>query len=176
MTTAMANEYVGVKEGDWFEYSWTYWGNATEVEDKNVWTKITVEEINGTEITFKWENRFEDGQEQTDTFIQDVITGNGSLLSFVRTDLDVGDLIYTEGELMGKEGLRINETIQRTYLGTPIEVVHLNYSETKPLGIAFIGPNGTIIKEPEGPLYTLNQNLYWERRTGVLQETSCDYN
>lgn len=163
-TNVYAQVSVGVKEGDWIKYG-NFSVASTGPEPthfqqeltKTDWMMITVQTILATNITYEVTWHFKNGTDSILTDWIDIVTGlnpDGQLTDtfafFISTDLPVGAGLYniaTEPFV----GWKINETINREYLGVVGETQHSN-NTTSLLGA------------------THTYNLYWDKGSGVLTE------
>jgi len=161
----------GVKAGDFFRY-----GNLTAVwsggepissgiEDWNntEWIQVEVKTVSGTNVTYEFRMHFKNG---SDYIIEEWIDVNsgpkpfsiGEMLSpfFISANLQAGDPVYNTTHLRFSRWI-INETISKSYLGTLMEVNHVN------------------ITEDQAPNQIVYRNLYWEKKSGVLMEADLIY-
>lgn len=157
---------VGVGVCDWAEYTVSYSGNETlppQLPPGGTELKLTVEDISGTNISFEQIWHATNGTEVSGINSVDVETGQGNGTGlFIAKNLNESDVIYSSPPPSGPFGLNlagmtINETLSRQYLGTAVEVNHLN----------IIGN----VSSPEGNA-TLSYNFYWYRATGIVAEMS----
>jgi hypothetical protein len=146
---------VGVYVGDWAEYSVVYEGNYTglNMAKMPVSIKLTVVGISGTNITCKTWGAFKNGSQETGAGSVDVESGIGNLTLFIiAADLNKGDSIYN-GSVYS--GFTINETITRNYLGSNVEVNHLNVTQHD---------------TTSGISVNSSANYFWYRDSGLLAE------
>ena len=146
---------VGVKAGDWIKYgqftvNWT--GNGTEpsyvTEEKKIqWTRIDVENVSGTTITFDLTTQYNNGTLTPQTLTVDVATNSMNGFFFIASNLKSGDRIAN-----GTISTIINQTTTGTYAGAARNVNLVNITTT-----AF------------GNL-TIASRIYWDQTTGVMVE------
>jgi hypothetical protein len=118
---------AGVQVGDWANYSASASGNWTEFvpADVPVSESVTVTDVTGTNVTLEMVSTFSNTSQTTDTGIVDVETGSGNASgSIIAANLNAGDLVYTG--TWEYTDATINETITHNYLGSNVEVNHLN--------------------------------------------------
>jgi len=138
---------VGVKVGDWAEYSIVWPVNATTTYTGTM--KIEVTNVESTTIYYNLSYNPPLPPEYPTTFSSgsiDVSTGVStgfSLGFFIAANLNAGDQFAP-----AQTALTINETVSREYSGQNVEVNHLNVSDS----------SGTTI------------NFYWVKATGMLAE------
>lgn len=163
LIVSVAAQSVGVSPGDWAEYAGTPSANGTLPSFMNItWSKVTVLEISGTNITFQQIMRYANTTEDMWIGVVDVATGQGNGTgSFIAANLTQGDLIYTDPSPGAfPPGATINETVSREYLGETVEVNHLNITTSMKTPL------------PENATLTMFLNFYWYRATGMLAEMS----
>ena len=160
---------VGVNVGDWAQYSVTHEGNSTAIDmgDEVNWTAatFTVIDISGTNVTMEGHAYYVNGSDFTETGWIDVDTGQsggnaagvGTLIS---ANLVQGDLVYTTA-VAPFYGGTINETVTRSYMGSPVDVNHYVLNTTSP-------PN-------EFLNVTYRMDWYWYKATGVPAEMTVNY-
>jgi len=155
---------VGVKVGDWAEYTVSYSGNTTlpPSYQRWQWIRIAVLEIHNTGITYTQVNRYADMHEETRTYTMDVETGQGNDTgTFIAANLNKDDVIYTAppaGTTPSWEAAKINETVSRMYLGSSAIVNHWNITSTQ--------------INPQLETLTTSFDYCWFRTTGLCTETS----
>ena len=158
---------VGVSEGDWFTYgfSFDYYSDDSEMEMpedipfdylvEGEVIRFDVLEVSGSNVSGQFSVNYENGTQEVITGWVDVATGEGEFANWlISSGLDAGDYVYPS---MIDE--MINETVMlETVIGT-IETSHIGYS----------------MGEPEGDTYyVFGVNIYWDRQTGVLVEMNFD--
>lgn len=146
---------VGVKVGDWIKYgqftvNWT--GNGTEpsyvTEEKKIqWTRIDVENVSGTTITFNLTTQYNNGTQTPQTLTVDVATNSMNGFFFIASNLKSGDRI-TNGTISSI----INQTTTGTYAGATRNVNLVSVNTT-----AFSN-------------LTITSRIYWDQTTGIMVE------
>ena len=155
-TLVRAVDYnVGVKVGDWIKYgqftvNWT--GNGTEpsyvTEEKKIqWTRIDVENVSGTTITFSLTTQYNNGTRTPQTLTVDVATNSMSGFFLIASNLKSGDRL-TNGTISSI----INQTTTGNYAGA-----------TRNVNLVSVNTTGF------GNL-TLTSRIYWDQTTGVMVE------
>lgn len=91
--TALAQVSVGVKPGDWIEYSISYTGSPLDSYPK--WIRFDIIDVQGTNITTDLEIERLDGRSDKNSGIFNLETGVPDLL-IIPAGLDVGDDFYHE--------------------------------------------------------------------------------
>jgi len=91
--TVSAAVSVGVKEGDWIEYCYTYTGSDPEYYPE--WARLDFKSIQGTNVTIDLTGEDLEGNNSTTSGTFDLETGAPSLL-IIPTNLDVGDEFHHE--------------------------------------------------------------------------------
>jgi hypothetical protein len=150
---------VGVKSGDWAEYSVSSsWQSTISTLTPSYaigmkWVKYEVTDVADNDITANVTAHYKNGTENSTVQTGNVLTQSGDLsLMFIQTDLGKGDSVGVWTSYMGSpESFTLNDTFSRNYLGTTREVNHLDASFSYSfLQMHFIG--------------------YWDRATGVACE------
>lgn len=117
--------------------------------------KLTVAGISGTNVTCQIWGQFANGTQETGTGSVDVETGSGNLTTYiVAANLNASDPIYTGS--WNYTGAIVNETLTRNYLGSDVEVNHMNLTQS----IGYLGLS-----------LNMSVNMLWFRDSGVLAET-----
>lgn len=162
---------AGVAVGDWAEYDEievTWSSNDPEAKadeglilaNETAWFKHIVTRVIDTAITFQNLTYFKNDTQKTNYAWVDVADGEGNgTLMFISAGLREGDQLY---ELLA-EGISINETIARTYLGAQREVNHLRLAFTNPI-------------ETDPPqVIQVSADYFWDKATGILTERQGSY-
>jgi PKD repeat protein len=173
LTVSIAEEstqrIVGVKEGDWIEYgnfTATYESNdpdlqtppADLIEHNNTeWVKNTVEDINGTKITFQTVAHYKNGTETTDSLYVDISTGEGlGIFMFISANLSQSETIYSSNEY---NTTYINSTKQLVYAKALRETNYLVLAEME-----HYQTDDTITS------YGFMVEYFWDKATGISSE------
>jgi hypothetical protein len=163
--TVQAAGNVGVNVGDSAQYSGSIRGNFTGMANYDATVTLTVKAISGptgTNITLKEDiYNITSGATSHSVGSVDVDTGEGNMTgTIILANLNAPDLVYTGPWSMAGinwTGATINETIPRQYLGSTVQVNHLNITQT-----------GTIY----GYIYLRSFNVYWYKASGWVAELS----
>jgi len=107
-----ANLSVGVKSGDWIEYTVTYTGSPPQGHEV-IWARMEVLEVTGTNISVSVTSRFSDGSNENIHATLDLQTGHLIDDFIIPANLNVGDTFLDEN--YGK--LTITAAIPRQYAG-----------------------------------------------------------
>ncbi|MGD9131320.1 MAG: hypothetical protein PVH73_07085 [Candidatus Bathyarchaeota archaeon] len=174
VTAAAQERTVGVTEGDWFTYDVNASWNSTdpnapfppsaygdwEIMNGTEWTKITITDVSGTNVSFQGLSHFKNGTEELGGGYIDVDTGDEANATFVliSANLDVNDNLYTSGNY---SSWAINETITRAYPDGVRNTNHVNMT---------YGGSWTVNETECHYYYYIN--FYWDKETGILVEDS----
>jgi hypothetical protein len=124
VNVAFADLPVGVKAGDWIEYTVSYTGSPVAGHDV-VWARMEVLEVQGPTITVKITSRFSDGTtEQLNTTLN-LETGHLIDNFIIPANLTVGDTFFAEN--LGN--VTITKAEQRTYAGATRTVLSASIDE-----------------------------------------------
>jgi hypothetical protein len=124
VNVAFADLSVGVKEGDWIEYTVDYTGSPVAGHDV-VWARMEVLEVQGPSITVRITSRFSDGAtEQLNTTLN-LETGHLIDNFIIPANLHEGDTFFDEN--LGN--VTIAEALQRTYAGAIRTVLSASISD-----------------------------------------------
>ena len=156
---------VGVAEGDWFKYGFTFdWNSELNMTSEEVpfsdflmseWVTLNIQDISGTNVTGCITIHFENGTDNTQDVSVDVDTGDGNLRNWlISAGLNANDLLYLSGS-----NERINETITQTYPWGSRETNHLVYSYNY---------------SSEEDNSDIRVNMFWDKEIGVLTELSFE--
>jgi len=143
--TASAEISVGVKKGDWIEYTVA---TVTGIPPSPypTWIKFDFQSVEEPIVTVKATINMSDGTQNTQTIQVNIATGSGGLF-VIPAEMKKGDTLYVE--FMGGYILTIGGVETRTYAGTSRTVVYANVSQ-----------------------YDMTSTVYWDQATGVLVEAS----
>ncbi len=169
--SASAEGNVGVSVGQTAEYTYGISGsarysngtlNASLPFNINQIETTTIQEISGTNVTFRCVRDMLNGTKTMDQFWIDVSTGDGTAWGVViSADRNAGEMIYPNwvNENQTTAGAYIiNETILLNCGDTSIEVNHVELSFTD-----------------EEQLNYWNYHYYWEKSTGLLLKYFWSY-
>ena len=156
---------VGVAEGDWFKYGFTFdWNSELNMTSEEVpfsdflmseWVTLNIQDISGTNVTGCITIHFENGTDNTQDVSVDVDTGDGNLRNWlISAGLNANDLLYLSGS-----NERINETITQTSPWGSRETNHLVYSYNY---------------SSEEDNSDIRVNMFWDKEIGVLTELSFE--
>ena len=156
---------VGVAEGDWFKYGFTFdWNSELNMTSEEFpfsdflmseWVTLNIQDISGTNVTGCITIHFENGTDNTQDVSVDVDTGDGNLRNWlISAGLNANDLLYSSGS-----DERINETKTQTYHWGSRETNHLVYSYNY---------------SSEEDNSDIRVNMFWDKEIGVLTELSFE--
>jgi len=121
---ASAEIAVGVKQGNWIEYSVTVTGEVTEEHDVT-WCKIEVIDVEGKNISVEITSRYSDGTEETLTSTLNLETGQIGDCFIIPANLNAGDVFESpEGTIT------ISGVEKKTYAGANRKVVYATTAKT----------------------------------------------
>lgn len=141
---------VGVKAGDWIEYTIAVTGNPPTTPYPT-WMKIEILSVQETNVTAKLTMNMSDGTQDTQTASVDVATGSGGNIFVIPANLTVGDTFHVEHS----SDPTISGVETRTYAGVSRTAVYST------------GSNAGGISPPDATM-----SFYWDKATGVLVEIS----
>jgi len=121
---ASADVIVGVKQGDWIEYSVTCTGAVPE-EHNVTWSKIEIIAVEGKKINIKITSRYADEREETATSTLNLETGQIGDAFIIPANLDKSDTF-----LSSEGNITVSEVENRTYAGATRSVVYASTSVT----------------------------------------------
>ena len=124
ISAVFADPIVGVKKGDWIEYSVTYTGNPSQDHSLN-WARIDVTGVEGTNIYVSITSRFPNGTSEVFNSTLNLTTGYLIDDFIIPANLKAGDsfLDYNQGNIT------ISIAEQKTYAGTARTVVSASTSQ-----------------------------------------------
>jgi hypothetical protein len=123
LSLASADLSVGVKSGDWIEYSINYTGVPFQGHDV-ISARMTVVEVQGTNISVSIISRYANGYNETTNSILNLQTGHLIDDFIIPANLKVGDMFIDEN--LGN--ITISSVEQRTYAGAVRTVVSASAS------------------------------------------------
>jgi len=167
---------VGVSVGDWvrfgiIEVDWNYSYPLPADDDilglnETLWMKLTVDKIDGLNVTYTDLKRYKNGTEYSRTGWMDVDTGEGWLQDrptagmFISANLTEGENIYSEAPPW--KYCQINETRHIEYANAIREASIVNITQRCP--------------SDEFSLYYNRTSIYiWDKLTGVLCKADYYY-
>jgi len=160
MVIPVAAEDVGVEVGDWakygnFSYTWNMPTLAGEppsefgVFNEVDWTKVEVQNVDGTNVTVEFTTHFESGTEDSETNSGYVETSSRDLPFIIEAHLNPGDEI--PWTVITGWNLYINGTTSRTYARVSRSVNYIDITKT--------GEDSAVALK-----------LYWDKTKGILCE------
>lgn len=130
IANVLAELSVGVKEGDWIEYSLSYTGSPSD--SYPIWIRIDITDVQGTTITADLKVERIDGSAYTKSVAFNLETGVPDLL-LIPAGLDIGDEFYHEdygyNTITGTEDCIYAGAI-RTIVGSTIENIVLHWDKS----------------------------------------------
>ena len=122
---ASAEIVVGVKQGDWIEYSVAVTGDVPEEHDVT-WCKIEVIAVEGKKIDIKITSRYSDEREESENYTLNLETGQIGDGFIIPANLNAGDVF-----LESNEGtITISEVEEKTCVGANRKVVYATTAKT----------------------------------------------
>jgi len=119
MAVASAEIIVGVKPGDWIEYTVTSTGNVPEAHNVN-WGKFEIIAVEGKTIDVNITSRYcADGREETETYTLNLETGQIGDAFIIPANLNAGDVFLAQH--LGT--ITISGVEERTCIGAKRSVV-----------------------------------------------------
>lgn len=162
---ASAEGNVGVTVGQTADYTYAISGTVRDSNGSlttftpftvDYLETITVQEISGTNVTFKFERDLLNGTTETGTSWVNVSDGDGTGFVVISANRNAGALLYPDwvNENGTSEGaFSVNETVLLKYGDSMMEVNHLNLTYW-------------IDDQPR------SENYYWEKSTGLIVKWS----
>ena len=165
LTSVFAQANVGVKVGQTFQITYGFSGTVRDYSDESLNSTLpyyvenietdTIEEIDGTNVTFRSVRDYLNGTKTMGRFWIDVGTGDGTAwLVVIAPNREAGDMVYPNwvNENFTTTGaFRINSTVQLSYDN---QIIDANYLQRR-----FMNQNQTEF---------YSYNYYWDKSTGLL--------
>ena len=143
-----AQSTIGVKAGNYAEYSVSYTGTPMEGHDAN-WAKMTVDTVEGAQVNVTFSSRLTDGTIENATEDLNFATGRYIDYFLVPAGLQVGDSFYD------------------SYLGNNVSVTGTEVKN-------YAGADRTVVSgKTSGDTY--ETTWYWDQATGVLVKADSTY-
>lgn len=157
--TVLAEVSVGVKTGDWIEYSVNYTGTPTEGHDVT-WARMEIEDVQGKSVNVAIMVEYSNGTRETISVTLNLEIGQLGDDFIIPADLNSGDTFFDKN--VGN--ITIMSVEEKTYAGAKRTIVHAATSETsyywdKATGILVEGNSNF-------PDYTMNTEV---DRTNIWQ-------
>ena len=184
--------YIGVREGDWVEYSFSFYYESPDtyrrvsetgilIHDNDYKTTVRILDVTGTNVTFEEDRRYLNGS----IAFQQTITGNPNEPHyhhplfrvnnlFMPAGLEAGDyvpqtLAYPDSQdnvVQTPWAQYINETVEKTFLGVKREVNHIYWKR-------YIRGNSSNGKKTFD--YYQERDGYYDKSTGVMLQWFYNY-
>jgi hypothetical protein len=150
-STASADLSVGVKKGDWIEYSVTYTGTPSQGHDIN-WARMEITDVNGTSISVSIKSRYPNGS--TEVFNSTLNLATGQLIDdfIIPADLNAGSTFLDQN--LGN--VTISRSSQQTYADAKRTVLYASTSQNtyvwdQATGVSVEGTS----QQPEYSMHTI---------------------
>ena len=155
---------VGVKKGDWIEYSVTYTDSPSQGHDVN-WARMEVTDVQGTNISVSITSRYPNGS--TEVFNSTLNLATGKLIDdfIIPANLNAGDTFLDQN--LGN--VTISRSDQQTYAGAMRTVLHASASENtyvwdKATGVSVEGTS----QQPDYSMHTIVEDTnMWQPSHGL---------
>ncbi len=168
-TFVFAQSNVGVKVGQTFQITYGFSGTVRGYNDDSLNSTLpyyvenietnTIEEIDGTNVTFRSVRDYLNGTKTMGRFWIDVSTGDGSAwLVVIAPNVEAGGMVYPNwvNENFTTTGaFKVNSTVQLSYGN---QIIDANYLQRR-----FMNQNQTEF---------YSYNYYWDKSTGLLLEVT----
>lgn len=164
ISPVFADLSVGVKKGDWIEYTVTYTGSPTQGHDVN-WARMEVTDVEGTDISVSITSRYSSGS--TEVFNSTLNLKTGHLIDdfIIPANLKAGDTFLDQN--LGN--ITISSVEQHTYAGAPRTVLHASASQNtyvwdRATGVSVEGTS----QQPDYTMHTIVEDTnMWQRSKGL---------
>lgn len=163
-STVFGDLAVGVKKGDWIEYTVTYTGSPTQGHDVN-WARMEVTDVEGTNINVSITSRYPNGS--TEVFNSTLNLKTGHLIDdfIIPANLNAGDTFLDQN--LGN--VTITRTEQHTYAGATRTVLHASTNQSsyvwdQATGVSVEGTS----QQPDYTMHTIVENTnMWQPSEGL---------
>ncbi len=125
MGTVLAEVSVGVKTGDWIEYTVNYTGTPTEGHDVT-WARMEIEDVQGKSVNVAIVVEYSNGTRETISVTLNLEIGQLGDDFIIPADLNSGDTFFDKN--VGN--ITIMSVEEKTYAGAKRAIVHAATSET----------------------------------------------
>lgn len=164
ISPVLADLSVGVKKGDWIEYSVTTTGSPLQEHGIN-WARMEVTDVQGTNIFVSITSRYPNGS--TEVFNSTLNLATGKLIDdfIIPANLNVGDTFLDQN--LGN--VTINRSEQQMYAGATRTVLYASSSQNtyvwdKATGVSVEGTS----QQPDYSMHTLVEGTnMWEPSQGL---------
>ena len=124
IVTGFATVAVGVKKGDWMEYTVAFTGNATEGHDV-VWARIEITNVQDAAVAIKIDSRDSSGKQDSSMVTLNLEEGKLGDQFIIPANLNVGDAFLDE--YLGN--VTISGSEERTIAGAQRTLVYATSTE-----------------------------------------------
>jgi hypothetical protein len=148
---AFADLAVGVKKGDWIEYSVTYTGSPSQEHALN-WARIDVTAVQGSDIYVSITSRYANGTSEVFNSTLNLKTGHLIDDFIIPANLKTGDSFLDQNQ----GNITINHTEQQTYAGATRTAISASTSQNtyvwdQATGVSLEGTS----KQPDYSMHTI---------------------
>jgi len=149
---------VGVKIGNWVRYSVYQTGtHGAELTNPEIFKKIEVTEVSGTEITEVTTSYYKDGNAVTTMPRTVDVSSNPYLEDFIAPNLNIGDLLFHSPDVASK---KVTQIMTRNYNGVDREVIY--YKDSFGLQVYFDRKTGFLLEKNKTDSFGVINNFKLE--------------
>ena len=121
---------VGVSEGDWFKWSYSYilsGGEPIPAQFEIEWIKFLVSNVSGTLVTGELTVKYNNGTENTETTYVDVDNSN---VTPPREGMVISTNYSKNDAIANVQNVKIDKIVTLTYFDEPREMFHSTFTST----------------------------------------------
>ena len=158
ISSVLADLSVGVKKGDWIEYSVTCIGSPGQGHDIN-WARMEITEVKDTSISVSITSRYTNGSTEIFNFTLNLQTGKLIDDFIIPSDLNSGDSFFDQN--MGN--ITISDVEEHVYAGAARTVLYAATNQNSYVWDQVTGVSvETTSKQPDYSMHTivLDTNLW----------------
>ena len=163
-STVFGNLAVGVKKGDWIEYSVTYSGTPSQ-DHALTFARIDVTDVQGTDIFVSITSRYTNGTSEVFNSTLNLATGHLIDDFIIPANLKTGESFLDQNQ----GNITISQTKQQTYAGAVRTVISASTSQNtyiwdQATGVSLEGTS----QQPDYSMHTLVEDTnLWQRSGGL---------
>ena len=163
-STVFGNLAVGVKKGDWIEYSVTYSGTPSQ-DHALTFARIDVTDVQGTDIFVSITSRYTNGTSELFNSTLNLATGHLIDDFIIPANLKTGESFLDQNQ----GNITISQTKQQSYAGAVRTVISASTSQNtyiwdQATGVSLEGTS----QQPDYSMHTLVEDTnLWQRSGGL---------